>query len=283
MNNDKKLIIAMVCVILCIGFASGGILLYLDKNEKWAPDDIYVYNSNGYMAIEMDEEIKIAMLLCSVHRNGKNPMEQYEKIYFETETGEKYEATLEEDMKDSLYNKETIYSEAVFLFKLGGVFLSGETYNFDKLVLIKKDGGYTIHKFGNIRIEMLKDAQIDDIASVNMNSGISKSLEGIECDIENRMQTDLMVKNIYLGEYVEYSIDSFSIPSSNKKEMEIELTAIDKSSEAPCYSVVKPKITLAAQDGQEYVCSTIGSRYYLVNDSIETVRNYLLNYPNRIK
>lgn len=283
MNNNKKLIIAIVCVITCIGFISGGIMLYLGKKDKWPPDDIYVYNSNGYMAIEMDEEINIAMLLCSVHRNGKNPIEKYEKMYFETTSGDRYEADLEDNIKDSFYDKDNSYSEVISLFKIGGVFLSGETYDFDKLILQRKDGTYVTHQFGNIRIEMLKGADTDDKVSINIPSPLNEKLEKFDFTIENKMQTDLTVKEIYLGDTIEYTIDPFSISASDEKKLEIELTGTEKFSESPYFYVIKPKITLVTSDGEEYVCSTIGNKFYSKQDSQETIQEYLLNYPNRIE
>ena len=66
----------------------------MESKEKWPPDDIYVYNSKGYMAYETGEDIAIDILLCSLHRDGKNPMEKYQNVYFETDTGIRYQSDL---------------------------------------------------------------------------------------------------------------------------------------------------------------------------------------------
>ena len=78
----------------------------MESKEKWPPDDIYVYNSKGYMAYETGEDIAIDILLCSLHRDGKNPMEKYQNVLYKYAINKYYDELIKKLKSSALVDEE---------------------------------------------------------------------------------------------------------------------------------------------------------------------------------
>lgn len=280
MNKNIKFILAVVGTILCISLISGSIILLLENKEKWPPDDIYVYNSKGYMAYETGEDIAIDILLCSLHRNGKNPMEKYENVYFETDTGIRYQSDITNDIKRTLFDENEIISESVVRFRLNGSFISGNTLNFTKLILQKKDGTEIVRDFGNIVIDILQPSEIKDKIAIEVPSVYSAKLAKFQYTIENRMKTDIIVQELYLGEDISYEAATVLVAGSETQEIQVDFLGTEGFNDLPNYFIIKPKFKILADNNQEYVCSAAGTTAYSGNISNAELRRYLLDCVN---
>lgn len=283
MDKNIKLLLSVIGVILCISLISGSIVLMMDSKEKWPPDDIYLYNTGGYMAYETGEDITIDILLCSLHRNGNNPMEKYQNVYFETDTGVRYQSELTSDIKRPLFDEDEMISQSIARFPLNGTFVSGNTLNFTKMILQKKDGTETVHEFGNIVIEIIQPSEIKDKILIETSSVYSVKLDEFRYTIENKMKTDITVRELYLGKEVNYETVPVSIMGSEMKEIKVDFLGTEEFNNLPNYFVVKPRFKISAEQGEEYVCSSIGVTAYSGNITNEQLRDFLLDYVNEDK
>lgn len=283
MNKNTKLILAIAGVILCISLVSGGLILLLESKEKWPSDDIYVYDSNGYMLYEAGEDIAIDILLCALHRNGKNPMKKYQNVFFETNNGIRYQADLTSDIISSLFNENEIISESVVRFRLNGGFVAGDTLNFKKLVLQKVDGTEIVRDFGNIVIEIIQPSEIKDKIEIEIPSVYSAKLDEFSYTIKNKMKTDIIVQELYLGEGIYYESVPVSVMGSETKEIKVDFSGTEEFNDLPNYVVIKPGFKILEDQGREYVCSAIGMTAYSGNITNEQLRVYLLDYMNKDK
>lgn len=277
MSNNTKLVLTVIGIILCISLIGGGIILMQGNREEWPPDDIYVYNSSGYMAYEPGETIAVNILLCSVHRSGNNPMEQYQNVYFETITGIRYQADLTNDIKRSLFDEKEMINESIVKVELNGNFVSGNTLNFTKLILEKRDGTEIIHDFGNIEVEIIQSSDIHDKIAIEIPTVYSVRLDEFQYTIENKTESEIVVQELYLGDGISYDTKSVSVPPLGKENVSVDFIETEEVAESPNYFIIKPKFTILTKDGQEYVCSSVGSTAYAKNISTTELRKYLIS------
>lgn len=277
MSNNTKLVLTVTGIILCISLIGGGIILMQGNREEWPPDDIYVYNSNGYMAYEPGETIDVNILLCSVHRSGNNPMEQYQNVYFETITGIRYQADLTNDIKRSLFDEKEMINESIVKFELNGNFVSGNILNFTKLILEKRDGTEIIHDFGNIEVEIIQSSDIYDKIAIEIPTVYSVRLDEFQYTIENKTESEITVQELYLGDGISYDTKSVFIPPLGKENVSVDFMGTEDFAESPNYFIIKPKFTILMKDGQEHVCSSVGSTAYAKNISTTELRKYLIS------
>ncbi len=280
MNNNAKLLLAVICTIVCISLISGGIVLMMESKEKWPPDDIYVYNSKGYMAYETGEDIAIDILLCSLHRDGKNPMEKYQNVYFETDTGIRYQSDLTSDIKKTLFDENEIISQSIVRFPLNGTFVSGNTLNFTKMILQKKDGTETVRDFGNIVIELLQPSEIKEQAVIEIPAVYSVKLDEFQYTVDNKTKNDIIVQELYLGEDINYEASPVLVPASSTQEIQVDLLGTEGFGNFPEYVIIKPKFKILADREKEYVCSTMGRTAYSGTITNAVLREYLWDCVN---
>lgn len=280
MNKNTKLLLAVIGTILCISLISGGIVLMMESKEKWPPDDIYVYNTSGYMAYETGEDIAIEILLCSLHRNGKNPMDKYQNVYFETDTGIRYQSDLTNDIKSPLFNENEIISQSIIRFPLNGSFVSGNTLNFTKIILQKKDGTEIVRDFGNIVIDLLQPSEISEQAVIEIPAAYSVRLAEFEYTIENKTNNEIIVQELYLGEDIHYEAASVTVPALSTQEIQVDFLGTEGFGDSPGYVIIKPKFKILTDGGQEYVCSSTGRTAYSGAIPNAELRDYLWDCVN---
>ena len=280
MKNKKVVYVLITGIILCIILVVCGIVLLEKNKEEWPPDDIYVYNSSGYMAFEEDEEIKINLLLCSLHQNGKNPMEKYRFMHFVTDTGTRYLTPLDQNLKDTLLSDEN-YSQSLYQFPLYGDFKKGEKLNFTSIVLQDLEGKERILEFGNITIEILEDSMMDDKIMVGESSVYIGILDQYKFYIENNTQSDLLFNDIYLGgNDIQYSVNSAKILANGNKNFIAEIEEPDTLLNTPSFYVLKPYVILQTIESDKILC-TSGPTMYYKTLSDEEVRKYLLDFQSK--
>ncbi|MCI8669630.1 MAG: hypothetical protein HFI34_08945 [Lachnospiraceae bacterium] len=280
MNKNTKLILAVIVTILCISLISGSMVLMMERKEKWPPDDIYVFNTKGYMAYETEEEITIDILLCSLHRNGKNPMEKYENIYFETDTGIRYQSDITSNIKELLFDEGEIISQSIVSFPLNGTFVSGNTLNFTKMILQNEEGREMVREFGNIEIELLQSSDLSKQTVIEIPTAYSARLDKFEYTIENKTKNEITVQELYLGDDFNYKVAPVSVPELSAQEIRVDFLETEGFGDSPEYVILKPKFQMLADQGQEYVCSAIGRTAYSGAISNAVLREYLWKCVN---
>lgn len=276
MKKKKVIYVLITGIVLCIIFVVAGIVLLEKNKEKWPPDGIYVYNSNGYMAFEDDERIYIKLMLCSLHQNGKNPIDKYSNIYFVTDTGIRYQTPLDESLKEALLSDEN-YTQSIYEFPLDGVFSKGEKLNFTSIVLQDSEEKERILEFGNITLEILEDSMMDDKIIVTESAIYKGRLNEYKFHIENQTQSELLFNDIYLGNDIKYTVNPVEILSNNKKNIIVEIVEPDIFLNTPSFYVLKPYIILQTKENKNIIC-TSGNTVYSKSISDEEVRKYLLDF-----
>ena len=274
--KNKKNIIILVLMIFCVGFIGVGAYLLKNNKEKWPKDDIYVYDSNGYLAYEEDEKVYVGLLLCSLHRNGKNPIEQYSGIFLLDEVGNKYSLDIDEGIKESLCNDEEIISESIVNFEIGSRFKAGEIINFNTLLLEKSDGTEKSYDFGTITVEIIEKS--DEIEKLNIQSEsiYAMNFKRYTFKVRNDLEENIAIKEMVLGDNVELGEVEQTIESKKTKSIEVNILNKENFGNTPEFYIVKPKIKLLVGNSKEIVCAVDGSMSYSRSTDNKTLRNYLL-------
>ncbi len=277
MSKRVKVLLAFIGIFLCIILIGGGIFLLQENKEKWAPNDVYVFESSGYMAFEAKEDKYIMLLLCTLHRDGKNPMEQYEKIDFVTDKNVRYQSSFSDKMNDSFFNDDEIITCSSMEFGIYGDFVQGEKLNFTSIILTKKDGTETRREFGKIEIEIIEDSDIRDIINPEISDIYSGNLSEFNCTINNEMESEVLIQKIYLGEGFHYSFQPAKVSSGESIKFCVEIDEPESYSQNVSFCVLKPKLMFEIKDGVEQSCSAKGNTVYINNVSDKTLREYLLD------
>lgn len=280
MDKNTKLLLSVIGTILCISLISGSIVLMMDSKEKWPPDDIYVYDTRGYMAYETGEDISIDILLCSLHRTGKNPMAKYQNVYFETDMGVRYQSDLTGEIKRQLFDEDEIISQSIIRFPLNGAFVPGNTLNFTKMILQKDDGSETVREFGKIEIELLQPSEINEKAVIDIPVAISERLAEFEYSVENRSKNVMIVQELYLGNDIKYKAAPVTVPSLSIQKNQVDFMGTEGFGDFPEYIVIKPKFKILDEQGQEYICTATGRTAYSGSTTNAVLREYLWQYVN---
>lgn len=278
-KKKNKIVLFIICIVACIILVVVGVTLLKNNKEDWAADDIYIYNSNGYMAFRSDETIKIKILLCSLHRNGKNPAEKYEKIYFKTETGDRYQSSFDNKAKNTMFHSGKVYTESILEFPLEGSFIAGERLNFTSMILQTSEGAERELEFGKIVIEILEDSSEADDIMILASSVYKGRLTSYGCNIENQMSSDVRIQDIYFGENIRYTFNEIVIPASDTADLKVEINEPDEYLQTPSFYVLRPKLTAVMEDGKNIVCST-DTIVYSGDVPDKELRKYLLDFQN---
>lgn len=278
-KKKNKIALFIICIVVCIILIAVGVILLNNNKEEWAADDIYIYNSNGYMAFRSDETIRIKILLCSLHRNGTNPAEKYEKIYFKTETGDRYQSSFDNKAKNTLFNSGKVYTESILEFPLEGSFIAGERLNFTSVILQTSEGTERELEFGKIVVEILEDSNEADNIMTLASSVYKGKLTSYGCNVENQMSSDVTIQDIYLGENIRYTFNEIVIPAFDTIDLKIEINEPDEYLQTPSFYVLRPKLMAVIEDGKNIACST-DTIVYSGDIPDKELREYLLDFQN---
>ena len=56
-------------------------------DTRWPADDIYFFENQSFLAYALDEDIVVPLFVCSLHTQGKNPIDNYDRFALITDSG----------------------------------------------------------------------------------------------------------------------------------------------------------------------------------------------------
>lgn len=272
-KNMKNFILGLVLIIAASCILVGAVMIKTNE-EKWPPDDLYVFDNMGYMAFEEYEEKYIKIMICSLHKDGKNPVNKYKCFYLETEDGERFTASVQ-GSNDVFYEEGEILTLISVQFNLLGDFEVSEKIEFTDLIMVKEDGSEVKRNLGGIDMEIINTPETNDING-STSSLFSGNIKRFRYQVFNESSDNIEVHDIYFGEYIKYNFEEFSIESKYSSAGEVDIEGPEDFGKALGFCVLKPKIKGMREDGSEFTISCSGDTVYFSPYTDKEIRKYLL-------
>lgn len=266
----KKVLIALAVVIAiaataCSGSSSG------TKEEKWAEDGIYLYQTSGYAAYHKGEPVVLKLLLLSLHKTEKVDLMDYQFIALLDKDGNEYPVGLELYDPEN-YNKEKETTSLVVQDmrvdnlpkKPGKTELTS--------IKLEKDGKAITRDFGSIIIERLDSKKKKEIRTSSDTAGASDMVEyhGI---FENSLKENITIDKAFFGKEIKNDLKKTEVKAGKTIEKTIKLTPEEKNfAQSPVCYVTKPTFSLGDSRQAADQCMA----YYGIDLSNQELRNYLL-------